>query len=577
VRLPWGGAAVRLARRAAALCLPAVLVATGALVTTAAPVAQAAAGGTVVVALPPLVNIDWYEPLLPAAYNSLYDSWAADLMYQPLLEINGKGAIDYADSVASSIGANAAGTVFTVHLNPKWHWSDGSPVTAKDLLFTWNLIKFASSSAAPTPWPYADAGFGDIPNGVRSVRVTGTYTFQMTLDAPANQLWFEYNGLSQLIPLPAQSWDKFPNNMKSELAYLTTNGNNPAFFHVIDGAFAMKSATENQSWIFVPNPKYSGHRASIGQLVLAYQTSDQAELNELRAGEIQVGYLPQTDLPAQKELTADRLVVGYGDGFTRIFLDFGNPQVGAILRQLPVRQAMAMGINQAQIIQDVYHGYAVPGASPVPSSQPSLLAPSLHKPAYPFSLAAGKATLEHAGWHEVNGVMQNAKGQKLTFVMQYVSGTATTQTIVQLLQSDWAQEGIKVTLDPMPFASMVGLHDKADAAKWQIQAGVSWDWGGDYPSGEGIFQTGAPYNFYQFSDPTLDRLIQASIRPYATTTQSVAALRSYQVYVSKILPVLWMPYAATLDEVARNLGGVNANTLNLFTSTFQPQYWTISQ
>lgn len=527
-----------------------------------------------VYALPPLVNIDWYQPLRPAAYNSAYDGLAADLMYKSLFHLNSKGSIDFARSIAQSVTWNAQGTVYTVHMNPKWHWSNGQPVTSQDVLFTWHLIQYASSGQAPTPWPYANADFGDIPNGVSSVKTMGPYAFQVTLSSPSNQLWFEYNGLSQLMPLPEKAWNRYPASLSKELQYLTTNGNNPAFFTVVDGAFMMKSAAQNQAWTFVPNPHYDGHKATLSQLILGYETSDQSEVNQLRAQEVQVGYLPPNDLPLQKQLSADRLVTGYGDGFTRIFLNFGSPTVGSILQQLPVRQALQMGIDQPTIIKDIYDGHAVFGTGPVPFSQPAFLDPRLHTPPYAFNPAQGKALLEHAGWHMSGGVMVNQKGQKLSFTVQFVSGIATTQSIVQLLQADWAKEGIQVTLLPMPFASIVGLHDKTDAAKWQIQAGVSWGYGGDYPTGQGMYGTGAAYNFYQFSSPTLDKLIAATHAPYATAAANQAALDNYQIYVSKILPELRMPYAGTLSEVATSVKGVTPESLNLFTGTISPQYWT---
>jgi peptide/nickel transport system substrate-binding protein len=497
-------------------------------------------------------------------------------MYKSLFHLNSKGAIDFTRSVAQSVTWNAKGTVYTVHMNPKWHWSDGQPVTAQDVLFTWHLIQYASSGKAPTPWPYANAGFGDIPNGVSSIQALGTHAFRVTLTSPSNQLWFEYNGLSQLMPLPEQAWNKYPTDMAKELQYLTTNGNNPSFFKVVDGAFTMKSAVENQAWTFVPNPHYDGHKATLSQLILGYQTSDPSEVNQLRSNTIQIGYLPANDLPLQKQLRSDHLFTGYGDGFTRIFLDFGNPSVGPILKQLPVRQALEMGIDQSTIIKDIYEGYAAYGTGPVPFSQPSLLDPRLHKPPYPFDPAAGKALLEKAGWHLSGGVMVNAKGQKLSFVMQFVSGVAATESIVQLLKADWAEEGIQVSLVPMPFASMVGLHDKADASKWQIQAGVSWAYGGSFPTGAGMYGPGAPYNFYQFSSPVLDKVIAATHAPYPTPAASQTALDNYQIYVSKILPELWMPYAATLEEVSTSVRGVSPKSLNLFTGSISPQYWSVA-
>ncbi|NMP25002.1 ABC transporter substrate-binding protein [Sulfobacillus harzensis] len=71
-------------------------------------------------------------------------------------------------------------------------WSNGQPVTAKDLLFTWNVVKAASSKAASTPWPYTGVGTGDIPNGVQSVVENNPHEVTFTLTKPANQEWFVY-------------------------------------------------------------------------------------------------------------------------------------------------------------------------------------------------------------------------------------------------------------------------------------------------------------------------------------------------------------------------------------------------
>lgn len=107
--------------------------------------------GTVVMALPPLIGINWYQPLRPVAYNSVYDAWAASLMYKGLLHIGTTGKIDLKRSVAQSVKWNKQGTVYTVTINPKWHWSNGSSVTAQDVQFTWDLIKASSAKNAPTP------------------------------------------------------------------------------------------------------------------------------------------------------------------------------------------------------------------------------------------------------------------------------------------------------------------------------------------------------------------------------------------------------------------------------------------
>ncbi|MCY0900866.1 MAG: ABC transporter substrate-binding protein [Firmicutes bacterium] len=527
-------------------------------------------GGTIVDALPPQVDINWYLPLRPNAYNSLYDAWASGLMYKGLYHIDPNVQINYSRSIASSIKWNSAGTVFTVDLNPKWHWSNGQPVTASDVQFTWNLINAASANNAPAPWPYAGADSGGIPNDVKAFKVVNPHEFQVMLNQSVNQIWFEYNGLGDFIPLPEKAWDKYPTNMDKELTYLANNGNNPSFFSVIDGPFKMVSAVQNVAWRFSPNPAYDGHKPYLSSFVLAYETSDTAEVSALKTGVVQVGYLPAYMYGSRSQLTGDRLFPSYTFSMPVTRFNFKSPTMGSIFKQLPVRQALMMGVDQESIIKDLYNGLAVPGTGPIPSHPDTFLSPKLHKPLYPFDIAAGKALLEKNGWHEVGGVMQNAKGQQLSFEVQYPSGNTTTSAEVQLLQQDWLQEGIKVTLLPLPFATL--LHYHHEPSKWQVQAGIAWSYGGTYPTGGGIYGTGGGYNFFGYSNSTMDKLIKATHEPHPTAADAQAALNAYSLFAAQQLPNLYMPLPASLNEVSLTVHGVESSS-NPFTNSISPQYW----
>jgi peptide/nickel transport system substrate-binding protein len=531
-------------------------------------------GGTVVYALGPQ-DINWFFPLRPSAYNTVVDSDAASLMYKPLFWVGSDGKIDYSRSIASKISWNADGTVYTVDINPKWKWSDGQPVTASDVLFTWNLIKIASAKTAQAPWPYAGAGSGGVPDDIKAVTVVSPTEFTVTLTQSVNQQWFEYDGLAKFEPLPSHVWNKYPNDPAQELAYITQNGTNVSFYSVVDGPWKMQSAVDKQAWTFVPNPAYDGHKPYLDKLVLAYEASDTAEVGDLRTGAVQVGYLPATDYSTRGQLTNDTFFTTNAYGYCRLFVNFANPTVGPVLQQLPVRQAMAMGIDQQGIISKLYSGQAVIGSGPVPVDPATFLDPKLKNPPYAFDLAGGKSLLEKNGWTEKNGVMTNAQGQQLKFVMQYVSGNSTTQAMMQLIQSDWAQEGIQITLQPLQFADMVAMHVKSDASKWELQGGVCWNWGASVPTGENLFKTGGAYNFYQFSDPKLDKLIDATVSPQPTAAAQQAAMYAYDDAVAQDLPQIWMPHPYGFDEVEKNVHGV-ISTVNNFSGAISPQYWWVS-
>lgn len=415
-------------------------------------------------------------------------------------------------------------------------------------------------------------GAGGIPKLIKSFKVLSSHKFQVTLTKPANQLWFEYNGLIDFLPLPKKAWDKYPTHMNKELAYLAKNGNSVKFFNVVDGAFKMKSAVQNSAWTFVPNPKYDGHKAQIKRFIFQYQTSDSSEFNALKTGTVQVGYLPASMYASSKQLPNDRLVPGYTFMFERTMLNFKNPTVGKLLRMLPVRQAMEYGIDQKGIIRTLYHGLGTLGTNPVPSHPATFLNPALTKQVYPFNPAKGKTILEKAGFKMVGGVMQNAAGQKLQFTVQYPSGNTTTTAMAQLMQQDWAQEGIKVSLQPVPFTTLLQYHHQP--TKWQVQTGIGWIYGGSYPTGGGMFSSTGGYNFFGYSNSTMNKLINATHLPYASTSGSQKAMNAYEMFAAKHLPALWMPLAAGLNEYSKTVVGLRKYQNN-FTGSLSPQYWRV--
>jgi peptide/nickel transport system substrate-binding protein len=528
-------------------------------------------GGTVVVALGPLTGIDWYLPLMAVAYNSTTNATAQAMEYKGLYVTGANGLPDYARSIASSITWNKAGTVFTVKMNPKWHWSNGLPVTAQDVQFNWQMIQAASSPTAPAPWPWTGAGPDSLPTLVKQFTVVNAHEFQVTTIHPVNQLWFE-GLLGDFTPFPRAAWDKYPNDPAKELAYLTSNGSNPNFFTVIDGPFRLVKAVPEEAWTYVPNPRYSGHKPYLSRLVFQYETSDTAEVSALQTGAVQVGYLPASDFALRNQLPLDRFVATPAGAIGRTLLNFRNPQVGAILRQLPVREAMQMGIDQHTIIRVIDDGLGVYDAGPTVSTSP-WLDPALKKPVYPYDPAEGVKLLEANGWHLVNGVMTNARGQRLSFVMTYPTGSTSILAMVQLMKQDWAREGIQVTLEGLPFPTMLQYHREPD--KWQIQTGLELTGGIGYQVDESVFATNGPLNFIGYSNPQLDRIMADALLPQPSLQAARSAIYAYQEFIAHHLPNLWMPVGDSFQEIAKDVHGVLSSVPVKGSFAIYPQYWWV--
>ncbi|WP_258112505.1 peptide ABC transporter substrate-binding protein [Alicyclobacillus sp. SP_1] len=536
-------------------------------------------GGTLTYALPPQTNLTWFLPMMSASSDSNYNIEVAEQMYKPLIWINGQYQIDWTSSLAKKITYNSAGTIYHIFLNPKWHWSNGQPVTSQDVLFSWNVIRAASAPNAPDPWPFVGEGTGDIPTGFQSVVANGRYEVTVTLKHPANQQWFIYNGLTQITPLPAAVLD-IHKNIRNEIKYLGDNATNPVFNHVVDGPFQMVSGTPNQEWVMVPNPHYDGHKSTVKKLIFTYEGSSAAEFAGLKTGAINYGYLDLGQYGSRQALMSmgDVITPEYTLGvyYTDLNMFPGSP-TRAIFDRLYIRQAMQMGIDNSAIDQAIYHGFAPPEDGPIPSIPlTKFYSPALKTNPYPYNPAKGKALLEAHGWHEVHGIMTKGDRQ-LKFQMLYVSGTLAGQDEAILMKQDFSKEGIDITLKPMPFSTFISVTSNPKSPKqWQMGTGLEWTYNGPgfYPSGGELFSTGAPSGF-GYSNSEEDALIRATHLPYATTDETMQHFYAYENFTAAQVPFLWGTNVATLAVHAPDLHD-SVKYADAAVGFPQIQYWWIS-
>lgn len=539
-------------------------------------------GGTAVIALPPQTSPNWWFPVISSADYGDSNFQMNVMMYVPLIHISKTDGINYKRSLAESVTSNATGTKFVVHLNPKWHWSNGSPVTSQDVVFTWDILKATSSNLKGASWAYGGAGSGGVPTRWTSVTATGKDTVTVTLNTPSNPNWFIHNGLAQIVPVPKAVWDKYPKNIVSELNFIRSVADSPGspVFRVVDGPYQFQSMQANTFWSFVPNPKYNGHRSTLTKVIYQYETSPQSEYLGLKQGTINVGYLPTSDWSARSQLSQDVLTTPYAFGFTFLQPNYNASApggLGPVFQQLYVRQAMEMGIDQPAIISTFFHGQGVQEADTIPSEPKTVFNDPAIKPVYGFNPAAGKTLLEKHGWHEVNGVMTK-QGVKLSFTLLYISGTQSAANTVQLIKEDWAKEGIQVNLQSGPFDQVLTTAQQSDPTHWNMAfwGTPSWTYEPDYyPTGGSFYLTGAGANQGGYSSSTMDSLIKASYLP-GTPSQITTRLDAYLNYAAKNLPVLWLPYTPSFNEHAKNLHGV-VKTYNPITTFYYPNYWTVSQ
>ena len=582
---------------------------TGALVAglVTSPIAASTAGAattgaTATYAEAPGAAPNYILPLLTGAYYSVANiEQFQRLSYRSLYWIGDKGkpVVNPQLSLAKLPIYSANNTVVNISLG-KWNWSDGTAVTSRDVAFWINLLEANKKNIAF----YIP---GEFPDNLKSYKVTGPESIQLTLKAPVNQTWFTYDQLSQITPIPQQTWDKTSasgaignydqtsagavkvfNFLTTQSKNIGTYGTNP-LWQTVDGPWALNQYQSDGYVRFKANPGYSGPDThAIEYFVEEPFTTDTAELNVLRSGStLDYGYLPFQDAAQSGALKSE----GYTQtvwndwGITYFVFNFHNPTVGPIFSQAYFRQAMQSLVDEQAFIKGPLSGFAVTDYGPVPAS-PSTFATSLEIKG-PFAYNPGKAVsmLKSHGWDvKPNGVSTCARpgtgptqcgagiksGAKAEFNLNYDSGDTPVSEEMQGLKSNFAAAGIDINLGTAPFDTLIAQAAPCKSCSWQMTNwGGGWLFGvNPYPTGDQIFGTGSGSNFSNYSSSTADNLIDQTVHGSAT-------LAAYQNYLAEQIPVLWMPHSAfAVSEVSSKLHGAIPQSPIL---SLNPENWTLSK
>jgi len=477
--------------------------------------------GTVV--LPPGIGIGPSEDITslnPLFVDSIYNEQAAWLLYPELVWVNRFHQIDWPRSLASAISSSDGGRTYAVTLRP-WHWSDGVTLRSEDVAYGLDLIRQLGDA-----WP--GLGSGGMPGIIQSLQIRDATHFTVTLTHRANAEWFIYDGLSELIPLPAHAWQRYSLDQLEQLQ------SSPSFFKIVDGPLKISRLVVGQDAVFVPNPAYDGPKMHFTRLVFRFLESDGVGLQDLESGDLDMANLPFSLWGAAAHLPGIyKVEMAPQENWYFISINFQNPAV-AFFRDVRVRQAMADAINQRQLSALVYHGQGIEVYGPVPPDPPDFLSPSMKAGRYPvgYNVAKARALLAAAGFRPGPDGIMVKNGKRLAFDLMIQSGDAASELVASMLDADFKAVGIAIKVHEMEFNQLVARIDGPPDG-WEsayIYMNLS-----PYPSGEGLFRTGAFQNNGAYSDKKMDSLIDSSV-----DQPGLDGLYAYEDYAAAQQPVVFV-------------------------------------
>lgn len=433
-----------------------------------------------------------------------------------------------------SVGEDQRTWTFKLHEGAKWH--DGTPLTAEDVAFTWNMIY----------------GFDDFAliksftNGMESAEAVDPTTVVITFETPVADTDERFSGVPIL---PKHIWEQFADNQAAiEFENLEMIGSGPfKLIEYVPGEFTRLSAVKDH-YLAPPN---------IDEVIFRVFSNNDAMVQAFRSSEVDVIDPLSTVLRVLEADSNIKVLIGNnGFSLTHVIFNVTEPENcppddgvcsgHPALKDVKLRQALAHATDKQQFIDVIELGLALPGVSLVMPGHGEAFRKDLLP--YAYDVAKANQILDEAGYIDSDGdgirEMPGDPATPLEFRFVYPSDqyASTGPRFAELLTGMWQQAGIKLNVQALEADAVTSIC--CPAFDFDV---LLWGWGaGPDPASllyvlttdeipTGISETG-------YSNPEYDRLFAEQIKT-VDKAKRLELLSQLQEIAVRDLPYITLYYA----------------------------------
>ena len=398
-----------------------------------------------------LTILYWQAPSLPSPYLSggNKDTDAAAITLEPLANYGPDGQL--VPKLATQIPTLENGgfapdlASITWKLKEGLKWSDGSDVTADDVVFTWRYCVDEETGCT------AESAF----TGIQSVQSLDNRTFQITFEAPTSYPYTAFVGAA----LPIISRQQFGDCIGRAAVTCETQNAAP----LGTGPYRIIDFKPNDQAVYERNPFYRGPTPYFDQVVLkgggdaisaARAVLETGEADYAWNLQVEPGLLAEMEAAGRGKIVSafaslvERIVVNQtnpdpalGDDRSE-YLDEGNPH--PFLTFTPIPQAMSMAIDRSVIAEQLYGFAARPACNLI--TAPASYVSTANDGCLSQDIAGANRLLDNNGVLDTDGDgVREHNGMPLRITFQ-TSTNAIRQSTQELIRDWWRQIGIATEL-----------------------------------------------------------------------------------------------------------------------------------
>lgn len=515
-----------------------------------------------------------FNPLLAQETSS---STPLSLVFDGLTTTNGEtgepeGALAYQWQVSPD------GRTYTFDLRKNLKWSDGTPLTADDVVFTFNDL--VANPKIPSDWGDVIKVDGKLPE----VKKVDEDTVAITT-AKVHAPFLRVIGAIAIMPkhvleptvkqLDKQGMPLFNQTWGLDTKDLSTI--------VGSGPFMFKEYVPAQRLVLTRNPYYwrvneNGDRLPYLDEVVLHATKDQdSALLKFQGGETDIHMADASlrgkdySLMKPQEQAGNFTIHKAGEDFSVNFLTFNqnrdkNPQgkyyVDPVKQEwfndVNFRRAVAHAVDKESLVKNVYQNIAGVLHSALSPASPYY---TNNVPKYPYDLAKAEQILSEAGYKkDASGTLRDPKGNPVEFTLMTNVENRERLTVADTLKTDLGKLGMKVKVQPMQFNTLI---EKTDSSlDWEaIVMGFTGSL--DPALGSNIWKSDGRLHMFNMKqtkpatewEAEIDRIFDEAATTLDENKRKELYAR-FQVIVAEQLPYIYTTNRIALYPIRNTLGNI---------------------
>ncbi|WP_341322632.1 oligopeptide ABC transporter substrate-binding protein [Solibacillus sp. FSL H8-0523] len=472
---------------------------------------DAIAGGTLKFAL--VTDSPFSGILSWELYENAYDADVMDFMSNLIFDTDGDFLIT--DEGIAKLDVDADNNKVTVTIQHDVKWSDGTPLTADDIIYSYEIIGHPDYTGIRYDGDFQNiigaaeykAGTAETISGIKKID-DKTVEISMTKVSPAiysggDGLWSYAAPKHQLKDIPVKDLISSEPVRKSPVTL---------------GPFKLDKLVDGESVQYVANEHYWKGKPKLDSIVL--QVVPSTSIGEaLRTGQYDLASsYPTTQYDGVKDLTNLTVLARPELAYSYLGFKLGKwdnaagvniTDENAKMNNKQLRQAIAYAIDVEQVTERFYQGLRSRATSLIPPAFSTFHDNTLT--GFNYDPEKAKALLDEAGYKDVDGdgIREDANGEKFSIRMAGMSGSDTDEAIVEYYRQNWKDVGLDVQLTTGRLIEFNSFYDKVKADDAEIDMFMA-AWGtGTNPSPLGLYGETAAFNYSRFVTPELQTLLAA--------------------------------------------------------------------